>query len=136
MDIKARAQVELLVRSFYTKVRAHPELSHVFDEVAEIDWQTHLPRMDDFWCSVLLHQKGFKGNPLQKHVALSFQTQLSAQLFGSWLKLFRETVDELFEGPGAEAAKARAAAISETMQRHIHAAHQPHSREALLNIQE
>lgn len=114
-DIQNRADVELLVNSFYSKVRDNETLGYIFDEVAQINWDSHLPQMYAFWSSILLGEKSFVGNPMQKHFALSKLTDMTDIEFTEWLKLFTITVDELFEGRKAEEAKDRAGNIARLM---------------------
>lgn len=111
-DISTREDVELLVNTFYEKVKANPVIGYKFDEVAKVNWETHLPKMYSFWASLLLNEHSFVGNPMQKHIALSKLTSMAAVDFSEWLKLFTETVNELFEGEKAEEAKKRAASIA------------------------
>lgn len=114
-DITRREDVELLVNTFYEKVRANSVIGYKFDEVAKVNWETHLPKMYSFWSSLLLDEHSFVGNPMQKHIALSKLTSMTAVDFSEWLKLFTETVNELFEGEKAEDAKRNAASIARLM---------------------
>ncbi len=50
--------------------------------------------MYDFWSSVMLQTKKYKGNPLVKHQALM---PFNRSLFDRWLALFSQTARELFE---------------------------------------
>ncbi|HEX8327629.1 MAG TPA: group III truncated hemoglobin [Hymenobacter sp.] len=63
--------------------------------------------MYDFWSSVLLGTSRYKGRPMAKH----FPLPIRAEHFRQWLALFCASVDELFIGPKAEDAKARAHSI-------------------------
>ena len=38
-DITNRKDIELLVNTFYDKVRNNPVLGYIFDDVAKIDWE-------------------------------------------------------------------------------------------------
>ena len=114
-DIETRADVEKLVDAFYEQVREHPSLGPVFDEVAGIDWGTHLPRMYAFWETVLFHTAGYKGNPVRKHVESSRKVALTEELFQAWLHLFSSTVDAHFKGSRATQAKERATVMGSIM---------------------
>jgi hemoglobin len=118
-DIRSRDDIVRLVDAFYERVRADALLGPIFDEVARVDWATHLPKMYAFWDSVLFASAGFKGNPLAVHRALARRTPLTDVEFSRWVDLFVETVESLFEGPVAEEAKARAARVAMVMQHHI-----------------
>jgi hemoglobin len=119
-DIQNRQDIELLVRSFYDKVNKDALLSPVFNEVAAVHWESHLPIMYDFWSSMLLGEKSYKGNPFQKHIPLP----INKAHFERWLAFFIETVDEHFTGEIAEEAKMRARSIAGVFQyklEYIHA---------------
>jgi hemoglobin len=118
-DLSSRADIERLVDAFYARVQVDSRLGPIFNDVARVDWATHLPKMYAFWESVLFGASGFKGNPLAVHRALARHTELTPQDFDRWLHLFSETVDELFSGPVADDAKARAHRIATVMQFHI-----------------
>lgn len=114
-DIQTRADIEILVNTFYTKVRANSILGYIFDDVAKINWDTHLPKMYTFWASIVLGEQSYSGNPMLKHIDLSRQTPLSEREFSEWLTVFTQTVDDLYLGPNAEEAKLRAANIARLM---------------------
>jgi len=44
-DIAGRADIQLLVNTFYEKVQHDEVISYLFTEVARVNWQQHLPRM-------------------------------------------------------------------------------------------
>jgi hemoglobin len=119
-DIQNRKDIELLVRSFYDKVNKDSLLSPVFNQVAAVHWESHLPVMYDFWSTMLLGEKSYKGNPFLKHIPLP----VNKIHFERWLEYFIETVDEHFAGETAEEAKMRARSIAGVFLyklEHIHA---------------
>jgi hemoglobin len=118
-DIASRSDIIRLVDTFYGRVRSDDLLGPIFDGVAHVDWGAHLPKMYAFWESVLFGTAGFKGNPLAVHRELAVLTPLTSREFGRWIDLFHASVDELFSGPTAQAARLRATRISLTMQAHI-----------------
>lgn len=115
-DLNSRADIQELVKSFYTKVVEDELLGYIFNDVAQVNWDHHLPRMYDFWESILFGTQNFEGNPMDKHIQLSKQTPLTPAHFERWLNLFFETVDENFEGAKATEAKNRARSIAGIMQ--------------------
>jgi hemoglobin len=118
-DITSRSDIERLVDTFYESVRTDERLGPIFNEVARVDWGTHLPKMYAFWEAVLFGVAGFKGNPLATHITLARQTPLTAREFERWVALFHQAVDRLFAGPMAMQAKRRAEHIAATMQHHL-----------------
>ncbi len=59
-----------LVYAFYDRVRADPLLGPVFDTALAGRWDTHLPKMGTFWASLVLGEKGYRGNVQQAHEPL------------------------------------------------------------------
>jgi hemoglobin len=111
-DISNRADIQQLVDTFYIKVRADETIGYLFNDVAQVNWEQHLPRMYDFWENILFQTGSFKGNPMAAHVQLHQKSPLSAAHFDRWQQLFIATVDELFEGDMAELIKQRALSIA------------------------
>lgn len=122
-DLNSRTEIVRLVDAFYERVRADAILGPIFNDVADVDWATHLPKMYDFWDSVLFGTPGFKGDPLDAHRKLAMRVPLGEREFARWLMLFNESVDALLSGPQADDVKRRAARIASVMQHHIQAAH-------------
>lgn len=115
-DIRNRDDIQLLLDSFYEKVKANEEIGPIFEEHAKLNWEKHLPRMYDFWETTLFGKAFFKGNPMEKQIALNDQIPLLASHFKAWLSLWHTTVDELFEGSNAAAAKQKANNIAGLME--------------------
>ena len=67
-DIEGRTDVHDLVVGFYREVVFDPVLHPVFDEVAQTDWSTHIPRLVDYWCQVLLHEAPYDGALMAAHL--------------------------------------------------------------------
>jgi hemoglobin len=109
-DIVSEEDIKLLVDSFYDKVNKQADLSYIFNEFAHVDWKSHLPKMYDFWSSILFGSMKYSGQPFPKHLALP----LKKENFDQWLSLFFDTVDEHFNGPKADESKIRASVIAKT----------------------
>ncbi len=114
-DITTEEDIRQLVDRFYTKIRENETLGYIFDDVANVNWDQHLPVMYKFWASALLDAQSYRGSPLDKHIALSKITPMTEKEFFTWIPLFKETVDELFQGAVAEDAKARGEQIARVM---------------------
>jgi hemoglobin len=100
-DITGRPDLVILVDRFYDRVRKDDRLGFVFDEVAQVDWARHLPKLYDFWDTVLFQANTFRGNLIGAHAQLIPAAGMDRELFEHWLTLFRQTVAENFEGPKA-----------------------------------
>jgi len=114
-DITDRTAIELLVNSFYARVKTDKTIGYIFTEVAGVDWEEHLPKMYRFWETILLGKMSFKGNPMSKHIQLSKKTVLNKEHFDRWLALWSETIDSHFKGDRANEAKQRGENIAGLM---------------------
>jgi hemoglobin len=106
--IESRADIELLVDSFYSKVKQDPLIGPIFNDVAKVNWDEHLPKLYDFWSDLLLGEDNYRGRPFPPHIPL----KLEAQHFERWLSLFCKVVDEKFLGLKANEVKSRAFRIA------------------------
>jgi len=100
-DLAGRAEIETLVNHFYSRVRQDKMLGFIFDEIAKVDWDAHLPKMYAFWETVMFRSGDYHGNPLAAHAKLIALTAMGREQFDRWLSLVHETVDELFAGENA-----------------------------------
>ncbi|MBT3920291.1 MAG: group III truncated hemoglobin [Flavobacteriaceae bacterium] len=114
-DINNREDIELLVNKFYKKVKVDETIGYIFNEIANINWDKHLPKMYDFWETVLLGKMSFKGNPMLTHIKLSKKTNINKIHFNCWLKLWIETINNHFKGKIADNAKQRGQNITGLM---------------------
>ncbi len=107
-DITTRQDIELLVNTFYDKVKKDDTIGFIFNQVIGEDWSHHLPIMYSFWETVLLQKAGYTGNPVKKHIDIDKQIPLQDAHYQRWVSLWNETVDSLFEGANADEIKNRA----------------------------
>ena len=114
-DIETSEDIKTLVDRFYDKVKRDELLAPIFNEVAKVDWATHLPAMYRFWETLLLGAKSYGGAPFPKHAVLPIQQEH----FERWVALFVETVNENFEGSKSAEAKERAVCIADTFARRM-----------------
>ena len=84
-------EIDQLVRSFYEKARKDPSLGPIF-EAHVTNWEEHFAQMTDFWSGNLLGTNRFNGAPMPKHLAIP---NLRPELFEQWLRLFKQTTEEL-----------------------------------------
>ena len=118
-DLDTRTAIHDLVVDFYREVAFDDLLGPVFHEVAEVDWASHIPKLIDYWCRVLLGQPGYDGTLLGPHQSVHEQAPFRPELFERWLELFGESVDSGWSGPYADRAKAHAERIAATLARRI-----------------
>ena len=108
-----RDAIATLVGDFYADIRRDSLLQPVFDGAIGADWEPHLARMVDFWCSVMLRSAEFKGNVYGTHMQLQ---GIDAEHFRRWLGLFEQHVRRLFAQEDAEAFLAAARRIAASLQ--------------------
>lgn len=106
-DISTPTDVKFLVDSFYKKVRNDECIGYIFNDVAHVDWDDHLPKMYKFWEFALLGTATYKGNPMMKHIALNAKEPLTETHFERWVELWEATIDRFYEGEIAIKAKER-----------------------------
>lgn len=114
-DITTRADIELLVNTFYEKVNNDDLLSPVFNDFAEVDWEKHLPTMYKFWETLLFEERTYDGRPFPPHTFLP----ITAHHFERWVELFKKNVDAHFKGKTADEAKLRATTIAHVFQNRL-----------------
>lgn len=105
--IESREDVQLLVHTFYSKIRKDELLGPIFNShISEDEWPPHLTKLTDFWETNLFGVRKFKGSPTKKHLKVDENLDYSIdQLhFGKWLQLWVETINELFVGDCADKA--------------------------------
>lgn len=105
-DIEGIDDVRLMVNTFYTRASTDELLSPVFTARMPQPIPDALYR---YWENALLGNGGDDTIPFPKHADLP----LTHQHFDRWLSIFHQTVDDLFSGPVAEAAKLRGIRMSE-----------------------
>lgn len=113
-DISTSDDIRTLIDGFYDKVKKDDVIGYIFNDVANVDWVSHLPKMYAFWEFLLLGKDSYAGNPMAVHQKLHQQVPLTEAHFDRWLALFHQTVDENFQGQNAEDAKSRSRLIALT----------------------
>lgn len=104
-DLDTVDQITEMVRRFYEQVDIDQLLGPIFNDVAQVDWETHLPKLAAFWARALLDIDGYQGNPFARHAAIHAATPLTLAHFQRWLALFEGTLDSGWTGPNAERAR-------------------------------
>lgn len=107
-----RAFIEKLVHEFYGRVRADRRLGPIFAGVIGDNWEPHLEKMTNFWCSVILKNGAYSGRPVPAHLKLK---QVREEDFDIWLGLFRQTAADLCEPEVAATFVERAERIATSL---------------------
>ena len=88
------ASITRLVHGFYGGVRADAALGPVFDAAIAPHWDAHLARMVDFWSTVMLGTRSFRGGDVfGKHMAVQ---GVQPEHFATWLRLWAEHTQAVF----------------------------------------
>jgi len=111
-DITTLDDVKIVVDTFYAKIQKDDLLKDIFNNVIRDNWHEHLEKMYRFWQTVLLKEHTYYGSPFPPHAKLP----VDAEHFQRWIKLFYETLDELFAGERTEEAKWRAEKMAQMFQ--------------------
>ena len=114
-EVKSREDIIALVDAFYAKVQIDPVIGYLFNDVAKVNWEEHLPKMYNFWENIIFYSGNYSGSPMVVHRELHAKSTMTEAHFQHWVGLFTDTVDELFVGQNAEEIKSRAAAIASVM---------------------
>jgi len=115
-DLDSRQHIERFIDSFYQRLLADERLAPIFLDVAVIDLAVHLPHIKDYWCKLLLGEKGYRRHTMNIHRQLHGRQPLQPGDFQRWLALFNATLDEHFAGEGTERARRVATAIAANME--------------------
>jgi hemoglobin len=124
-DLATRADVESLLRRFYSEAFHDELLAAPFAELSSGGLEQHLPVMCDFWETVLFRAGLYRRNALHAHRRIHQHTPLATQHFVRWLTLWTTTIDHMYQGPVAQHAKVQAARIATAMHRRT-GTHAPH----------
>ncbi len=115
-DIETREDLVTLLTKFYKIATADAEIGHHFND---LDLETHLPVIIDFWEKILFGKPVYFGNPLFVHQILHEKSPLKLEHFQRWFEIFSRTVDELFAGETSDAAKLRAKMIAHSLNQNL-----------------
>lgn len=111
-DVATPTDVEDIVRRFYRDVAQDDLLGPIFNDVAQVDWTAHIPRLTAFWCRFLFKQPGFDGDPHQRHLESHERAPFTPQHFWRWLELFHRTLDHAWAGRNVERMKLLARSVA------------------------
>ena len=113
--------IRTLVMSFYAKIINDDIVGPFFiaklgEDINSELWQTHLETIVGFWSSLALGKPKYNGNLFLPHTQLG---QLKRETFEQWLKLFAETLDEVYIEAIAVKFKERSTIIAGNFMRNL-----------------
>jgi len=118
-DLEGPADVHDLVVDFYREVVLDESLAPVFDEVAEVDWAEHIPRLIDYWNGILFGAATRRGSVMAVHRDLHRAAPLTAAHCERWLALWEQCLDARWRGPNVERARRHARTLMAGLARHV-----------------
>lgn len=103
------ADLHQLLVGFYDSVARDPMLAPYF---ADVDMNTHIPRIADFWSTIIFQTGRYSDNAFRPHAAMP---GLTSEHFDRWLRVLERTVDARFAGVAAERMKALGHRVAASM---------------------
>lgn len=103
-DLDTPEEIAEMVRRFYQDVAQDDLLGPVFNDVAQVEWSEHLPKLTMFWCRALLGLEGYVGNPYRSHALVNERSPFTMAHFERWLQLFHDAVELGWVGPNVDRA--------------------------------
>ncbi len=98
-EVVSEADIRRLVDAFYDTVRDDDLIGPIFERRVA-NWSHHLPKMYDFWSTVVLHSARYSGRPIEVHRVIA---GLSPAHFERWLSLWEATVARVIDRPARDA---------------------------------
>ncbi|NND81066.1 MAG: group III truncated hemoglobin [Gammaproteobacteria bacterium] len=114
-DVGSINDVRSIVERFYAQVLDDQIIGYIFTDVVQIDLETHLPLIIDFWSDALFGGDRYQGNTLAKHLEVHAKVALKPGHFTRWLYLFNKAVDAEHEGDNAQRMKQRAEQVAKSI---------------------
>lgn len=116
-----KENIHEMVVVFYSKIlKEDGDVAKVFisklgDDLSSATWQEHIDILTKFWSMIALQDLEYKGNPMGAH----FDLPLNRDMFGSWLQMFFEIIDGMYEDHLTQIFKARAENIAMNFMRNL-----------------
>jgi hemoglobin len=99
-----------VLTDFYARVERDELLAPYF---AVVDMAAHMPRIVDFWSTLLFQTKRYAGNAFRPHLEMQ---GLTAAHFARWVHTLESVVDMHAAGPAADYMKMLGFRIAYSMQ--------------------
>lgn len=114
-DIGSREDLVKMLTAFYQKAFQDELIGRFFIEVVPLDLAIHIPVIADFWEAIVFNTHGYRKNVMEVHQHIHHLSNIKKEHLERWVKLFTETIDEMFEGEKATLMKHRARSIATLM---------------------
>ena len=113
--------INIMVVQFYTTIlKEDNEVAKVFidklgSNLESDHWREHIDTLTKFWSMIALGDTNYMGNPMMAH----FNLPLNRDMFGSWLVMFFNVIDSLYEPHLGQVFKVRAEDIANNFMRNM-----------------
>lgn len=116
-----KENIHNFVVTFYKKVMEDKLIGFHFTNILGTDiesssWKEHIEILEDFWQSMVLGTNSYVGSPFAPHVKLQGLTKDS---FETWLKIFFETLDEVYDNKTSVPFKEAGSIIAQNFMRNL-----------------
>lgn len=108
----SRHSLRALVHDFYADVRRDAALAPVFDAAIGAHWETHLERMVEFWCTMMLDTRSFSGSVFGTHMQLKGVEPVH---FERWMSLWYRHTAVGFEAADRKQLREKAEMIGRSL---------------------
>lgn len=115
MSELTKNHIEQLVIHFYQRISEDELLGPIFNDVAQVDWEHHIPLLCQFWNSIMLKTSEYHGNAYMKHVLLGKQVAVQGEHFNRWLTLFQQEAEKYLPAQAAAKIVQRAELIGNSL---------------------
>ncbi len=105
--------IRALVDTFYARVRDDGLLGPIFERELAGRWDAHLATLANFWSSLVLGTKTYRGHVQRAHQPL---TGIEPAHFNRWLTLFLQTVEARYTPAAARRFMEPALRIAHSLQ--------------------
>jgi len=110
-----KAHIKKLVIHFYLRVQKDELLGPIFNEIAQVDWDHHIPLLCQFWNSIMLKTNEYHGNAYMKHLMLGKQIEIQEHHFTRWLDLFHQEAIMHLPDNAAKEIKEKSSVIAKSL---------------------
>ena len=116
-----KENINKMVVSFYSKIlKEDNDVAKVFisklgNDLQSDTWKQHIDILTNFWAMIGLQDDQYQGNPMMAH----FDLPLNKEMFSSWLIMFFEIIDAMYEENIGIVFKSRAENIASNFMRNL-----------------
>ncbi len=116
-----KENINEMVVAFYSKIlKENNDVAKVFisklgDDLESDTWKEHIDILTNFWAMIGLQDTTYNGNPMRAH----FDLPLKREMFGTWLQMFFEIIDGMYEPQLGMVFKSRAENIASNFMRNL-----------------